>query len=208
MQCLFNPGAAGEGNGIVSVVGAGIFKCFKTAENSLKLLTSALAKREPQNYMAHAWLSEGMCSHSQPRCLYCMCPTLVTKDAQPSSALPSPAQPSPAQPSPAQPSPAQPRGPAQCASMLHITNFPLHTRAAISNFRSWASDETLRALVHVAGERERVVMGTDMGELLIVEGTELKASLQLDPGSTVHSIAAYAKVKTITDHMIFIHYVA
>ena len=84
------------------MVGSGIFKCFKTAENSLKLLTSALAKREPQNYMAHAWLPEG--------------------------------------------------------------------------------------------ERERMVLGTDTGELLIIEGTELKATLQLDPGSTVHSIAAYAKV--------------
>ena len=60
MQCLFNPGAAGEGSSIVSVVGAGIFKCFKTAENSLKLLTSPLAKRDPQNFMAHAWLSEGV----------------------------------------------------------------------------------------------------------------------------------------------------
>ncbi|KAL3131590.1 hypothetical protein ABBQ38_007889 [Trebouxia sp. C0009 RCD-2024] len=100
-QCLFNPGAVGEGNGIVSVVGSGIFKCFKTAENSLKLLTSALAKRDPQSYMAHAWLPEG--------------------------------------------------------------------------------------------ERERMVLGTDTGELLIIEGTELKATLQLDPGSTVHSIAAYAK---------------
>ncbi|KAL0032683.1 hypothetical protein WJX79_002789 [Trebouxia sp. C0005] len=100
-QCLFNPGAAGEGNGIISVIGSGIFKCFKTAENSLKLLTSALAKREPQNYMAHCWLSEG--------------------------------------------------------------------------------------------ERERMVLGTDSGELLIIEGTELKATLQLDPGSTVLSIAAYSK---------------
>lgn len=85
------------------MIGSGIFKCFKTAENSLKLLTSALAKREPQNFMAHAWLSEG--------------------------------------------------------------------------------------------ERERMVLGTDTGELLIIEGTELKATLQLDPGSTVHSIAAYAKVR-------------
>lgn len=84
------------------MIGSGIFKCFKTAENSLKLLTSALAKRDPQNYMAHAWLPEG--------------------------------------------------------------------------------------------ERERMVLGTDTGELLIIEGTELKATLQLDPGSTVHSIAAYAKV--------------
>ncbi len=99
---MFNPGAAGEGNGIISVIGSGIFKCFKTAENSLKLLTSALAKREPQNYMAHCWLSEG--------------------------------------------------------------------------------------------ERERMVLGTDSGELLIIEGTELKATLQLDPGSTVVSIAAYSKV--------------
>ncbi len=99
---MFNPGAAGEGNGIISVIGSGIFKCFKTAENSLKLLTSALAKREPQNYMAHCWLPEG--------------------------------------------------------------------------------------------ERERMVLGTDSGELLIIEGTELKATLQLDPGSTVVSIAAYSKV--------------
>jgi len=102
---MFNPGAAGEGNGIISVIGSGIFKCFKTAENSLKLLTSALAKREPQNYMAHCWLSEG--------------------------------------------------------------------------------------------ERERMVLGTDSGELLIIEGTELKATLQLDPGSTVVSIAAYSKVEVV-----------
>lgn len=87
------------------MIGSGIFKCFKTAENSLKLLTSALAKRDPQNYMAHAWLAEG--------------------------------------------------------------------------------------------ERERMVLGTDTGELLIIEGTELKATLQLDPGSTVHSIAAYAKVSLL-----------
>lgn len=40
------------------------------------------------------------------------------------------------------------------------------------------------------------MLGTDTGELLIVEGTELKATLQLDLGSTVHSIAAYAKVHT------------
>ena len=45
-----------------------------------------------------------------------------------------------------------------------------------------------------AGERERIVLGTDTGELLIVEGTELKATLNLDLGSTVHSIVAYAKV--------------
>lgn len=38
------------------------------------------------------------------------------------------------------------------------------------------------------------MLGTDTGELLIVEGTELKATLQLDLGSTVHSIASYAKV--------------
>lgn len=38
------------------------------------------------------------------------------------------------------------------------------------------------------------MLGTDTGELLIVEGTELKATLQLDLASTVHSIAAYAKV--------------
>ena len=39
-----------------------------------------------------------------------------------------------------------------------------------------------------------MVLGTDSGELLIIEGTELKATLQLDPGSTVLSIAAYSKV--------------
>ena len=42
-----------------------------------------------------------------------------------------------------------------------------------------------------------MVLGTDTGELLIIEGTELKATLQLDPGSTVHSIAAYAKVSLL-----------
>ena len=114
MQCLFNPGAAGEGNGIISVIGSGIFKCFKTAENSLKLLTSALAKKEPKNYMEQVWLPEG--------------------------------------------------------------------------------------------ERERMVLGTDTGELLVIEGTELKATLQLDPGSTVHSIAAYAKVVSPVK-MHLLHYV-
>ena len=42
-----------------------------------------------------------------------------------------------------------------------------------------------------------MVLGTDTGELLIIDGTELKATLQLDPGSTVHSIAAYAKVSSL-----------
>lgn len=61
----------------------------------------------------------------------------------------------------------------------------LHCAATVSN-----------VVCGSVGEKERIVLGTDTGELLIVEGTELKATLQLDLGSTVHSIAAYAKVRT------------
>ena len=52
--CAAPHGAAKEGSSIVSVVGAGIFKRFVTAANSLKLLPTPLAKRDLQNFLAHA----------------------------------------------------------------------------------------------------------------------------------------------------------
>jgi hypothetical protein len=42
----------------VSVVGNGILKQIKILESGLKLLPSAIGKREPQNYTAQAWTSD------------------------------------------------------------------------------------------------------------------------------------------------------
>ena len=39
-------------------MGDGIFKTFRTADSSLKLLTSSLGKRESFNYTCHAWLPD------------------------------------------------------------------------------------------------------------------------------------------------------
>ena len=59
MQILFSAGTASDSAGVLSVIGNGIFKCFKIADNNLKLLTSALTKHEPLNYTAHAWVMDG-----------------------------------------------------------------------------------------------------------------------------------------------------
>uniref|UniRef100_A0A061RT72 Wd repeat-containing protein 65-like n=2 Tax=Tetraselmis sp. GSL018 TaxID=582737 RepID=A0A061RT72_9CHLO len=98
-QCLFNPADLG----LVSVVGHGIFKVFKTTDSNLKLLPNALSKRDAQNYTCHAWMPEG------------------------------------------------------------------------------------------SGEKERVVVGTDTGELLVVEGGELRSVLPSESGHSVESVAATTK---------------
>lgn len=59
LQILFSTGTASDSAGVLSVIGNGIFKCFKIADNNLKLLTSALTKHEPLNYTAHAWVMDG-----------------------------------------------------------------------------------------------------------------------------------------------------
>ena len=59
LQILFSAGTASDSAGVLSVIGNGIFKCFKVADNNLKLLTSALTKHEPLNYTAHAWVMDG-----------------------------------------------------------------------------------------------------------------------------------------------------
>lgn len=98
-QCLFNPADLG----LVSVVGQGIFKIFKTADSNLKLLPNALAKRDSQNYTCHAWMPEG------------------------------------------------------------------------------------------SADKERLVVGTDTGEMLVVDGGELRGVLPPESGQSVESIAATAK---------------
>jgi hypothetical protein len=98
-QCLFNPADLG----LVSVVGQGIFKVFRTADSNLKLLPNALAKRDAQNYTCHAWMPEG------------------------------------------------------------------------------------------SAEKERVVIGTDSGEMLVVDGGELRGVLPCDNGQGVESIATTSK---------------
>jgi cilia- and flagella-associated protein 57 len=52
--CSFAPG---EGN-ILCVIGNGVFKQFKLTEAALKLLPNPLSKREPQNFLSHAWTSD------------------------------------------------------------------------------------------------------------------------------------------------------
>ncbi|KAK9830297.1 hypothetical protein WJX72_010857 [[Myrmecia] bisecta] len=99
-QVLFSPTTAGDG-GVVSVIGNGIFKCFKLVENNMKLLQGALAKREPQNYTAHSWIMDG--------------------------------------------------------------------------------------------DHERIILGTDSGEILIIEGTDLKSVLHTDSNSSIESVLAHSK---------------
>jgi len=53
-QACFHP----NDSGIISVVGNGIFKTFKTVDGNLKVQPSILGKREPQNYTCHAWLPD------------------------------------------------------------------------------------------------------------------------------------------------------
>ena len=49
--------AADGGRGL-SVAGSGIFRLLRAADGALKAAPCALAKREPQNYNAHAWLPD------------------------------------------------------------------------------------------------------------------------------------------------------
>mmetsp|Transcript_36831 Transcript_36831/g.108610 ORF Transcript_36831/g.108610 Transcript_36831/m.108610 type:complete len:1386 (-) Transcript_36831:299-4456(-) len=51
-SCAFSPGDSS----VVSVVGSGIFKMFKAAEGSLKLLNVALGKRDPATITSQCWV--------------------------------------------------------------------------------------------------------------------------------------------------------
>jgi hypothetical protein len=57
-QVLFNPVMAADGGCTLSVVGSGTFRLLRAGEGALKPAPCALAKREPQNYTAHAWLTD------------------------------------------------------------------------------------------------------------------------------------------------------
>jgi hypothetical protein len=53
-QCSFCP----TDNNLICVTGNGVFKQLKLVDSTLKVLPNALNKREPQNYLCHAWLSD------------------------------------------------------------------------------------------------------------------------------------------------------
>ncbi|CAG9461063.1 unnamed protein product [Pedinophyceae sp. YPF-701] len=55
-QCVFHPSPEMD---LISVVGNGIFKTFRVVDQALKSQPASLAKREPHNYTAHAWIAEG-----------------------------------------------------------------------------------------------------------------------------------------------------
>ena len=55
---LFNPVIAADGGCGLSVAGSGTFRLLRAADGALKAAPCALAKREPQNYTAHAWLPD------------------------------------------------------------------------------------------------------------------------------------------------------
>ena len=57
-QVLFNPVMATDGGCGLSVAGSGAFRLLRAADGALKAAPCALAKREPQNYTAHAWLPD------------------------------------------------------------------------------------------------------------------------------------------------------
>ena len=72
-QVLFNPVMAADGACTVSVVGSGTFRLLRAGEGALKPAPCALAKREPQNYTAHAWLTDsarppGAVASRRPAC--------------------------------------------------------------------------------------------------------------------------------------------
>lgn len=46
----------------------------------------------------------------------------------------------------------------------------------------------------VEGDKERIVIGTDTGEILVVEGSELKTSFSMDSSLAIESIVAHSKV--------------
>jgi hypothetical protein len=57
-QVLFGPGT--DGGLTVSAVGAGLFRCYKYAEQALKLQPASLGKRDAgHSYISHAWVVEG-----------------------------------------------------------------------------------------------------------------------------------------------------
>ena len=49
---------AADGSCGISVGGSGIFRLLRASDGTLKAAPCALAKREPQNYTAHAWLTD------------------------------------------------------------------------------------------------------------------------------------------------------
>lgn len=52
----------------------------------------------------------------------------------------------------------------------------------------------MRADGRAADDRDRMVVGTAAGELFLVEGGDVRATLGLDPPAPVEAIAAHAKV--------------
>ncbi len=46
-----------------------------------------------------------------------------------------------------------------------------------------------------AGDRERLVLGTDRGEILVIEGSELKETLNTETGNAACSIMPHSKVR-------------
>lgn len=46
----------------------------------------------------------------------------------------------------------------------------------------------------VTGDKERILIGTDKGEVLVLEGTDIKATLTTDHNTSIESILTYAKV--------------
>jgi len=53
-QCSFNP----QDNSLVCISGSGLFKMLRCTEGTLKPLPVVLGKREFQNQLCHAWVSE------------------------------------------------------------------------------------------------------------------------------------------------------
>lgn len=65
---LFNPVMAADGGCGLSVAGSGTFRLLRAADGALKAAPCALAKREPQNYTAHAWLPDSARSPCMTLC--------------------------------------------------------------------------------------------------------------------------------------------
>lgn len=82
---LFNPVMAADGGCGLSVAGSGTFRLLRAADGALKAAPCALAKREPQNYTAHAWLPDSALALP----LSCWHPeALAKRDLQKHTAMP------------------------------------------------------------------------------------------------------------------------
>eukprot|EP00698_Gefionella_okellyi_P006107 TRINITY_DN15567_c0_g1_i1.p1 TRINITY_DN15567_c0_g1~~TRINITY_DN15567_c0_g1_i1.p1 ORF type:complete len:1180 (-),score=311.31 TRINITY_DN15567_c0_g1_i1:65-3577(-) len=53
-QCSFNPGDPT----VICATGDGIFRIYRFADNVFKQVVGAVAKRDPQKYLSHEWLSD------------------------------------------------------------------------------------------------------------------------------------------------------